>query len=339
MSASSLRVPLLVFLFCLLPPQECFSLEPVQSVGIAVFEDIGSRPSDLVRAERLQTTLTRTLPADYGLSAVSLQPASVELPRFPDPDTQLIPPAYRAKGWRGSRDYAIQTDWSEQGRRQRLHVVVIGAYEQFGGELRFFAEGVDPLTDRSLFSCKVNGVTSERVHLEEILAERIVTELSGPPPEVRKELSESGGPETEIPQAEEKALTAEEHYENGYALTRRYDQTKETSLLEGAAEEYRAALALDPNHFRALNNLGTVLHRLGRYEEAIEYYLKVLETSPKYVRAMENAALAYRSLGKTDKAVEMWKQALLYEDRENIRKVIQETLDSLEQKKEDWSVK
>ncbi|MCA9433185.1 MAG: tetratricopeptide repeat protein, partial [Candidatus Omnitrophica bacterium] len=100
--------------------------------------------------------------------------------------------------------------------------------------------------------------------------------------------------------------------------------------LEGAAEEYRAALALDPKHFRALNNMGTVMHRLEKFEDAIGYYQRVLEINPTYARAMENSALAYQSLHQYDSALAMWKNALEYEDRADIRKTIEETIVKLE---------
>ena len=301
-------------------------------VGVAVFEDAGVVPTFLVRPLSFQKALVRSLLADHDLAAVPLRSATAALKRFPDPNTQMIPPAIRSGDWRSGEIREEKTNWVDLGRRERLNVVVVGTYEQFGPELRYFAEGLDPLSSRILFSCKIEGVTSEKLALESLLTSCIAERLLAQEPSETETPVGSRSVERDSLLEGEDSLTAEEHYENGYSLAQRYKETEDEKLLEGAAEEYRAALSKDPKHFRALNNLGTVLHRLGRFEEALSYYKRVLEINPKYVRAMENAALAHRSLGQMDQAAEMWKRALVYEDRENIRKIIEETLAQLEKK-------
>ena len=77
--------------------------------------------------------------------------------------------------------------------------------------------------------------------------------------------------------------------------------------------------------------MGTVMHRLEKFEDAIGYYQRVLEINPTYARAMENSALAYQSLHQYDSALAMWKNALEYEDRADIRKTIEETIVKLEE--------
>jgi hypothetical protein len=323
------QVLLIVFLFL---PAATVCCTANSQVGIAVFEDGGVVPTFLVRPLSLQKVIVRSLLADHDLAAVPLRSASTTLKRFPDPNTQMIPPAMRSGDWRHGGFREEKTNWVDLGRRQRLNVVVVGTYEQFGAELRYFAEGLDPLSTRILFSCKIEGVTAEKIMLESLLVKSIAERLSAQEPSEIEKTVGSRTVERESLLEGKDSLPAEEPYENGHALAPRYTETEDEKLLEGAAEEYRAALSKDPKHFRALNNLGTVLHRLGRYEEALSYYNRVLEINSKYVRAMENAALAHRSLGQMDKAVEMWKRALLYEDRENIRKIIEETLAQLEKK-------
>jgi tetratricopeptide repeat protein len=333
MTACDMKVPLLVFLAAaLLPIEVAAASVPSPRVGIALFEDGGAVPTFLVRPLSLQKALVRLLRADHDLATIPLRSATSVLKRFPDPNTQMIPPALRSGDWRNGESREEKTDWADLGRRERLNVVVVGTYEQFGAELRYFAEGLEPISSRILFGCKIEGVTSEKLMLESLLAECIAERLAAQEPAETETPPGNRIVEKEVLPPGKTSLTAEEHYENGYALAQRYKETEDEKLLEGAAEEYRAALAKDSKHFRALNNLGTVLHRLGRYEEALAYYDRVLEVNPKYVRAMENAALAHRSLGQMDEAVKMWKRALVYEDRESIRKIIEETLARLEKK-------
>jgi hypothetical protein len=333
MTANEMKVPLLVLLMIsLFLTAATASATANPRFGIAVFEDGGVVPTFLVGPLPLQKAIVRSLLADHDLAAVPLRSATTAPKRFPDPNTQMIPPAMRSGDWRSGGLKEAKTDWVDLGRRERLNAVVVGTYEQFGAELRYFAEGLDPISSRVLFSCRIEGVTSEKFMLESLLVKSIAERLVAQEPSETETPVVSRTVEGELPIEGKDSLTAEEHYENGYALAQRYKETEDEKLLEGAAEEYRAALSKDPKHFRALNNLGTVLHRLGRYEEALSYYNRVLEINSKYVRAMENAALAHRSLGQMDKAVEMWKRALLYEDRENIRKIIEETLAQLEKK-------
>ena len=47
-------------------------------------------------------------------------------------------------------------------------------------------------------------------------------------------------------------------------------------------------LAIDPNNFGALYNIGSILHDLGRYEEAITYYDKALAIDPNHFSSLYN---------------------------------------------------
>ena len=65
--------------------------------------------------------------------------------------------------------------------------------------------------------------------------------------------------------------------------------------LEQAAAGYRACIAVDPARFDARSNLGAVLARLGRYEEAIAQYRDALRIAPPDAlpNLRLNLALAY----------------------------------------------
>jgi len=59
---------------------------------------------------------------------------------------------------------------------------------------------------------------------------------------------------------------------------------------DAARASIEAALALDPNHAAALNQLGMLLRRNGKFLEAEAAYLKAVTVSPDY-------ALAHYNLG------------------------------------------
>lgn len=63
--------------------------------------------------------------------------------------------------------------------------------------------------------------------------------------------------------------------------------------LAGAVKAYDAALAADPNRVDVLTDLGVVLARQGKYEQAIGSYRKALLISPEFAPAQLNLALAY----------------------------------------------
>ena len=84
-----------------------------------------------------------------------------------------------------------------------------------------------------------------------------------------------------------------------------------------------AALAVDPNHPAALNQLGMLLRRNGKFLEAEAAYLKAVTVSPEYALAHYNLGVlnelylqrlapalqhfeAYQALVGEDKQVERW---------------------------------
>jgi len=72
-----------------------------------------------------------------------------------------------------------------------------------------------------------------------------------------------------------------------------------------AVEEYRTALALDPDLVGAHLDLGLALARLGRYQESAETYRQVVEVDPSNLRARRGEAEALASLGRLREALQL----------------------------------
>lgn len=328
-----LRLHTLLIFFLFVPVSWNAAPFTREGIALAPFRDVGRLPTLALNSLALQEGLSGVLESRYGFTVIKLETPPLDPQIYQDPNGQLLPPSFRSKSGIIPSNLSTRASWLKAARDRRAKVLLMGTYEQIEAVLRLTAEGLDPFTNKSLFHFQVEGATSERLSLENSLAEGIAEKLAP---------SQSTGPlispkkvTTPDPAAAIASVTgtetADEHYENGFALTRRFDQTGEAKYLEGAIEEYRAALAIDPNHFRSLNNLGTVLHRKGNYEEALRYYQRVIELNPNYARAMENAAMAYRSLGKTEEAKAMWRKALEHEDRPEVRTVIQQALEKTEE--------
>jgi tetratricopeptide (TPR) repeat protein len=64
-----------------------------------------------------------------------------------------------------------------------------------------------------------------------------------------------------------------------------------------ATENFRKALAIDPRHVAALNNLGSVLVDLDRPEEALGYFDRAIAVDPGYAEAHLNKAIVMLRLG------------------------------------------
>jgi tetratricopeptide (TPR) repeat protein len=69
---------------------------------------------------------------------------------------------------------------------------------------------------------------------------------------------------------------------------------------------YLQAIELDPAYCDAMDNLGQLLRRQDRIDEAIGWYLKSLEIMPENTVALQNIALAYKMQGESEKAVDAY---------------------------------
>lgn len=80
--------------------------------------------------------------------------------------------------------------------------------------------------------------------------------------------------------------------------------------LRAACEHYRAATDVAPDYAEAWYNLGNVLDDLGHPDAAVTAYRTALELSPDYADAHFNLALLWEKEGQRDRAAEHWRQYL-----------------------------
>ena len=72
---------------------------------------------------------------------------------------------------------------------------------------------------------------------------------------------------------------------------------------------WKAALAVEPKHYIALNSLGLCYTEQGDTAKAIDYIHCALEANPTYVKAMNSLGLLYESTGKKSEAEALFKKA------------------------------
>lgn len=308
------------------------------------FEDFGTRPARHVSGRSLEAQLLADLVRSGSFEVVRLLPAQPPGNPFYNPNTQLVPPHLRQGPWRKGQAYpdgvrllsedATPANWMKLAVDAEAEALLLGSYEQQDQNMWVQVEAVDPHSGHLLGAYRVAGVTAEQGTLMSQLGQEVSFGLSTPTGlQAHGDWNEIPSyPDQSVPSPTDvsEALSATDHYENGCTLVRTYTRTGEDRYLEGALEEYRAALALEPDHLDALNNMGTALHRLGRYEEAQGYYRAVLELEPTYARAMINAALACQATGDIPCARSMLTAALEHETRESVRADIAATLAGLE---------
>ena len=73
---------------------------------------------------------------------------------------------------------------------------------------------------------------------------------------------------------------------------------------------YDKALQIDPNYTHALNNKGSALINLGKYDEAIQYLDKALQIDPNDTLALNNKGGALINLERYDEAIQYYDKAL-----------------------------
>ncbi len=74
------------------------------------------------------------------------------------------------------------------------------------------------------------------------------------------------------------------------------------SDLEGAANQYREALKIRPDDPILLNNVGFILGRQGKIDDAMELFRKASRLKPDYPEPLFNTGVLYLKLNRLDQA-------------------------------------
>lgn len=85
---------------------------------------------------------------------------------------------------------------------------------------------------------------------------------------------------------------------------------QERGLEERATAAYRHALEIDPEQPAALNGLGLLLARQGRWGEAVPLFEQALRNDPSLADAHQNLGVALNAMGRPDLAREQFKAAI-----------------------------
>jgi tetratricopeptide (TPR) repeat protein len=79
---------------------------------------------------------------------------------------------------------------------------------------------------------------------------------------------------------------------------------------EDAIDAYRRVVAIDPGYAAAWNNLGLLLHRLGRYDEARNAYAAALTASVACAEAAYNLGSLSEDTGDVEEAIRCYRRSL-----------------------------
>jgi len=93
------------------------------------------------------------------------------------------------------------------------------------------------------------------------------------------------------------------HLNLGVAIARDGDEA-------GAMQEYRTALAIQPNMIEAQAALGTSLHKQGKSAEALPHLRRAVQLRPDSPRLRQTLAVTLEDLGRRDEAVLQLRKAL-----------------------------
>jgi len=93
---------------------------------------------------------------------------------------------------------------------------------------------------------------------------------------------------------------------------------KELGKLKEAATSYRQAIKIKSDYTKAHFNLGNILNDFGKFKEAIPSLLLALKINPNYSEAHNCLAISYKKLKKFEQAITHYKKANTSESRAQI---------------------
>ena len=97
------------------------------------------------------------------------------------------------------------------------------------------------------------------------------------------------------------------HFKSIYLLGSLLIQTKNFIM---AIQLLNRAILIQPKHAATYNNLGAAFKELGEHEKSITYFQKAIEIQPNYAEAHNNFGMVFEELGELQKAVNCYQQAI-----------------------------
>ncbi len=95
-----------------------------------------------------------------------------------------------------------------------------------------------------------------------------------------------------------------------------------TEVYDGNLEEASAmlerAVEMDPQHYRAITNMGNLALEAGQVDEAIEFYQRALKIEEDFPNAHHNLGVAYRKKGQLNKSVRSLRRAQRTQQRHEV---------------------
>lgn len=159
-------------------------------------------------------------------------------------------------------------------------------------------ERLDKVMNNKLLSDQLK---SERLRIDKLLEEnkRLRTQLTSSKSEKEKQTYVKA-----YSQGNQRLL-ATEWFDKGYAET-----NKELQI-----SYYTKAINLDPKYVYALNNRGTVYHKLGRYEDALTDFRKATDIDPGYALAYFNLGVTSKQMGRVSEAMSYYNKSLTLDSK------------------------
>jgi eukaryotic-like serine/threonine-protein kinase len=193
-------------------------------------------------------------------------------------------------------------DPREAGRELRVHAVLSAGFLRGGDKLRVTAQLIDVLTGEILWSDRIDAVGNDILHLQDVIALRILEGL-------RMELSEKdqevlGRRLTENHEAWEEYLRGRDNF--GRFIFR----TLSAEDCEAAIANFKKAIELDPQFAHAYSGLGAcyanrVFKGMGEpddYAKAEDAFTKAFFYEPNVVEARVLMVMIYMARGDKKKA-------------------------------------
>lgn len=92
------------------------------------------------------------------------------------------------------------------------------------------------------------------------------------------------------------------------------DKLYQNGDIEGAIEEFKAAIHLDPANVNVHNSLGVCYGTMASYDQALEVFKQAIQLDPEEAMALYNVGLVYMLQDQKDKALEYFLEADSKED-------------------------